>query len=391
VNAPAAGLPGFVASARIALYLKHFPASGKPVLGGSATAVDGLASGLARNGADTVVLCEGRERCSATAAGGYRVECFRNPGRYRSFSVPRELPQYVAERLGGRPGLCLLHGIFHPSCYALGRALRRRGIPYVVNPLDPYDRWMFRSNAHLKWPYWFLFERRHLRDARAIQVLDQRHEEPLRRLGIRTPVIESPTGVADTPPRPAARWRLEAPAAVFLGRIDAYNKGLDILVDAFARVASRVEPRLTLTLRGPDWGDRAGLERRAAALGLAGRVAFLGPDYSLAPPDILAQYELLCLPSRFEGFGLVALEAMLAERVMLVSERAGVARHVMASGCGLSVPPTVDGVASGLMALLQRRKNWADMGRRGRRYALARLQWKKVAADALENYARLLN
>jgi len=389
VNAPVA-TPGFVALARIALYLKHFPPSGTPVQGGSATAVDGLASGLARNGADAVVLCEGRERSSVRAPGGYRIECFPNPGRYRSFRVAQALPRYLDKRVGARPGLCLLYGIFTPSCYALGRALRQLGIPYVASPLDPYDRWMFRRSAHLKWPYWYLFERRYLRDAHAIQVLDQRHEEPLRRLGIRTPVIESPTGVADSP-APAAQWRLEAPGAVFLGRIDAYNKGLDTLIDAFARVADRVEPRLTLTLRGPDWGDRARLERRVRSLGLSKRVAFLGPDYGTAPPDILAGYELLCLPSRFEGFGLVALEAMLAERVMLVSERAGVARHVMASGCGVSVPPTVDGVASGLMTLLRRRSHWADMGRRGRRYALARLHWKKVAADALGNYARLLS
>jgi glycosyltransferase involved in cell wall biosynthesis len=377
---------------RIALYLKHFPPSGAPLIGGTATAVNGLASGFAQNGADAIVLCEGEARSSTAAAGGYRIECFPSRGRYRGFRVARELPRFVADRLREEPGLCLLHGIFHPACFALGRALCRRGVPYVANPQDPYDRWMFRRNAHLKWPYWFLFERRHLREAHAIQVLDQKHEEPLRRLGIATPVIETPNGVSAAAPAPLDRRRSpEVPSMVYLGRIDAYNKGLDTLIDAFARASALADRRITLAVRGPDWGDRARLERRAAALGLSGSVAFLGPDYTRTAPDILAEYDLLCLPSRFEGFGLVALEAMLAERVLLVSERAGVARHVMASGCGVSVPPTVDGVASGLMTLLQRRRNWAEMGRRGRRYALARLQWKKVAADALDHYERLLS
>jgi glycosyltransferase involved in cell wall biosynthesis len=106
--------------------------------------------------------------------------------------------------------------------------------------------------------------------------------------------------------------------------------------------------------------------------------------------QILAEHDVLCMPSRFEGFGLVALEAMLAGRVLLVSERAGVARHVLASGCGLSVSPSVEGVAAGMRAILSRRRDWGEMGRRGRRYALERLQWKNVAADALESYARLL-
>jgi glycosyltransferase involved in cell wall biosynthesis len=376
---------------RIALYLKHFPASGAPLIGGTAVAVDGFAAGLAQNGADTVVMCEGAARSSAEAAGGYRIECFRNPGRYRSFRVAPELRQYVAEGLQRRAGLCLLNGIFHPACFALGRALRRHGVPYVALPHDPYDRWMFRRNAHLKWPYWYLFERRHLREARAVQLLDRRHEAALRRLGVETPVIEAPNGVAERGPRSVRDRARDSPSLVFLGRMDAYNKGLDTLIDAFARVAASAQGRISLTLRGPDWGDRARLERRAAALALAPRVQFLEPDYARSPVDILAEHDVLCLPSRFEGFGLVALEAMLAARVLLVSERAGVARHVVASGCGLSVPPTLEGVASGLFALLERRARWAEMGQRGRRYVLARLQWKEIAAGALQNYARLLS
>ena len=377
---------------RVALYLKHFPAAGGPLVGGTATAVDGLATGLAHAGAEAVVLCEGAARSSARAPGGYRIESFRNAGRYRGFGLSPELRRYAADDLAGG-AICLLNGIFHPSCFALGRELRRCGVPYVAIPHDPYDRWMFGRNAHLKWPYWYLFERRHLREALAVQLLDRRHEAPLRRLGITTPVIETPNGVKEEAARDAGTdaGSGAAPSLVFLGRLDAYNKGLDTLLDAFAQVVPRSEERITLTLRGPDWGDRARLARRAAELGLADRVAFLDPDYGRSPVELLGEHDLLCLPSRFEGFGLVALEAMLAGRVLLVSERAGVARHVLASGCGLSVPPTVDGLACGLLALLERREGWPEMGRRGRRYVLRRLRWDKVAADALDSYARLVN
>lgn len=376
----------------VALYLKHFPAAGAPLVGGTAGAVDGLAAGLERNGARAVVLCEGAARSSSRAPAGYRIECFRSDGRYRSFALAPELRRYVARELP-RPAVCLLNGMFHPSCFAFGRVLRRLGLPYVAIPHDPYDRWVFGRNAHLKWPYWYLFERRHLRDASAVQLLDRRHEEPLRRLGVATPVFETPNGVHEGAAAALPERRADPSSAslAFLGRIDAYNKGLDALIEAFARVAPRAAPRLTLTLRGPDWGDRERLARRAAALGLNGRVAFLDPDYSRPGHALLAEHDLLCLPSRFEGFGLAALEAMLAGLVLLVSERAGVARHVLASGCGLSVPPTVEGVASGIAALVAQREHWAEMGRRGREYVLARLGWGRVAAGALDHYARLLH
>ena len=375
----------------LALYLKHFPAEG-PVVDGASLAVAGLASGLAENGARATILCEGAARRSLQR-GGYAVECFAARGARRRFALAAGLKEYVAEHLAREPGLCLLNGMFHPGVYAMARFLRRAGLPYVVAPHDPYDRAVFRANAHLKWPYWFLFERRLLGHASAVQVLDPRHGACLRRLGVRTPVIATENGVTpeQVPAESRVRWRgPEAPPRlVFLGRIDAHNKGLDILIDAFGRLDTRGGARLTI--QGPDWGDRAALARRAARACLNGRVAFLEPDYARAAPEILAEHDLFCLPSRFEGFGLAALEAMLAARVLLVAEGAGIARHVLASGCGVAVPPTVEGVATGLEALLRQRDQWREMGLRGRRHALEHLRWDRIAAALLRDYQRLLH
>lgn len=375
---------------RVTLYLKHFPASGGPLNQGTSRAVDGLAAGLAANGARVTVLCEGPARSSIMTVRRYAVECFENTRGYRTFTLAPGLKRYVADYLAHRQGLCLINGMFNPSVYAMGRWLLRHGVPYVVVPHDPYERAVFASNPHLKWPYWYLFERRLLERARAVQLLDGRQELCLRRLGIGTRVIETLNGVApDTiPPESQLRWRApEGPVhLIFLGRIDAHNKGLDILVRALPRLTGVADVRLTL--QGPDWGDRARLEKQAAGM-TAGRVTFRGPDYGRPSPRIIAEHDVFCLPSRFEGFGLAALEAMLAARVLLVSERAGIARHVLASGCGVVVAPTPAGIADGLLALLQRRSEWRGMGLAGRRYALENLQWKNIAAGALEQYRKL--
>ena len=376
----------------VTFYLKHFPAAGAPVTDGTSTAVDGLASGLVENGVPVTVLCEGDARTSVRAPRGYGVECFVNRKPYRTFALAPGLMRYVAEQIAPRRGVCLINGMFHPSVYAMGRYLRRHDVPYVVVPHDPYDPVVFRRNPHLKWPYWFLFERQLLQRARAVQVLDVKHGAWLPRLGVDTRVIHTENGVApgSVPLESELNWReLDEPAhLMFLGRIDAYNKGLDILIEAFDRVALQADVRLTL--QGPDWGDRSRLEKRAASAIAAGRVSFLAPDYERASPRLIAEHDVFCLPSRFEGFGLSALEAMLAGRVLLVSERAGIARHIRASECGLTVEPSAAGVARGLFALLRRRAEWREMGLAGRRYALANLQWKNIAANALAQYERLV-
>ncbi|MCI3951193.1 MAG: glycosyltransferase [Burkholderiales bacterium] len=331
------------------LYLKHFPASGTPLIGGTSVAVDGLASGLAANGAQVTVLCEGPRPGAVKCAAGYTIECCLNRKRYRTFAVSPAMRRRVVEQLEGQRGLCVLNGIFHPSVYGLARWLHRHRVPYVVAPHDPYDRAM--------------------------------------------PVIETPNGVAVNSTGDASRlhWRhpREPVHLLFLGRMDAYNKGLDVLLEAFSHL--NAETRAKLTLQGPDGGDRSRLEKQAAKRSLDGSVAFQPADYSRPSHEVIADHDLFCLPSRFEGFGLAALEAMLAARVLLVSERAGIARHVEASGCGVCVQPTVSGVVEGFRQLMRRRTQWREMGLSGRRYALTHLQWQNIAGAALERYAELLS
>jgi glycosyltransferase involved in cell wall biosynthesis len=370
------------------LYLKHFPALGQKLTGGTDKAVHGLASGLAACGAQVTVLCEGPEDSFLQAKEGYGVHCFATDRRSPVFAVSESLKGYVRHLMPH--DLVILNGIFHPGVFGLSRLLHKRQIPYVVAPHDPYHPSIFRKNPHLKWPYWYLVERRMLRQARAVQALDGRHAQWLRRLGVNTPVVEIPNGFAPDevgPERPLRRGETGVTRLFYLGRLDSHHKGLDLLIDATADLTDT--GALRLAMQGPDGGDRRHLEARAARLQLGDRTSFLDPDYTRPAPEIIGNYDIFCLPSRFDGFGLSALEAMLAGRVLLVSEASGIAPHVWASGCGVVVQPEVQSIRQGLRELLQRRPKWNDMGRAGRRYVLTHLQWEALARRALNRYQDL--
>jgi glycosyltransferase involved in cell wall biosynthesis len=231
-----------------------------------------------------------------------------------------------------------------------------------------------------------------LRDAHAVQVLDKRHGQFLRRLRVQTPVIEAPNGYfpAEVPAESTLNTRDSGePRLVFMGRLDAYNKGLDLLLKAFSQLSETVAA--TLAIRGPDHGDRARLKAQAAELGILHKVEFPGTDFTRTSPQILSDYDIFCLPSRFEGFGLAALEAMIAARPVLVSDVAGIAPHVRQSNCGVVVTPDVASIEAGLRKLLDSRKDWNNYGLRGRNYALENLEWRAIAASALDQTAQLTN
>ncbi len=233
-----------------------------------------------------------------------------------------------------------------------------------------------------------------LRQAKAVQVLDIRHGEFLRNLGVNTPVIEVPNGFhpEDVLPESKLAWRQDTPPKLlFLGRIDAHNKGLDLLLEAFAQIVREKNANYKLTIQGPDFGDKKMLEAKGKKLLISEQVSFLNPDFAVSPTSIIAGCDIFCLPSRFEGFGLSALEAMLAGRVLLVSEIGGIASHVKSSGCGVVVKPEVASIKDGLDELLERRSEWKKMGMAGRLYVLENLQWQKIAEAALESYQLTIN
>lgn len=372
---------------RIHVYLREFPPKGDRLNSGMIKAVHGLAAGFAANGANVTLLCDGNVTSVVEHPCGYVIRSFASETTAVA-AIPRGLEQYI-DRCDD-PGVFLLNGVFSPNVYLMSRACLRNGIPYVVAPHDPYHPTIFGTNRHLKWPYWYLRERPMLRQAGAVQVLDMRHAEWLRAYGVHTPIIEVVNGFApeDVHPVEMLKWRTEGPPRLlYLGRMDSHNKGLDILLDAFAQLTGQTDAQLTL--QGPDWGDKQAMIKRAAKLGLGDRCVFRDPDFDKEAALISAEHDIFLLPSRFEGFGLSALEAMLAGRVVLVSDVAGIAPHVRASGAGVVISSDISHVKSGLLKLLSMRDKWKEMGLAGREYVLSHLLWKRIAAQTMREYRSL--
>lgn len=153
----------------------------------------------------------------------------------------------------------------------------------------------------------------------------------------------------------------EEPLVGFIGRL-VMQKGVDILLRAFAIVERRhAKARLVLAGDGP---QRVALERLARSLGLR-RVSFLGWRADTA--NILADVDLLAMPSRWEGFGLVALEAMAFGKPVVAARVSALPEIVVPEETGLLVPPgDPEALADAILAILADPSRAAAMGLAGR-------------------------
>lgn len=144
----------------------------------------------------------------------------------------------------------------------------------------------------------------------------------------------------DYPPQAAAEARTQfgvgpdVPVVGFFGRLIA-QKGVDVLLDAFSRLQA-AHPAAQLVIVG-DGDLRTQLEHQVVNLALGDQVTFTGwvDDASALMPGC----DIVVMPSRWEGFGLVALEAMNAHRPLIASRVSALPEIVIDDETGRLVRP----------------------------------------------------
>lgn len=165
---------------------------------------------------------------------------------------------------------------------------------------------------------------------------------------------------------------------LFVGRIEPL-KGIDTLLRAMALIQKRcphaVENTCVAIIGGDPWSDdpdeeMARLQALREELEIHDLVTFLGSKDQEILPNYYAAAEMVVMPSHYESFGMVALEAMAMGTPVIASEVGGLAYLVQDGINGFHIPSRdPEALAERMYALLNDENCRKMLGRQARQYA----------------------
>lgn len=298
---------------------------------------------------------------------------------------------------GQRADIVHLHGLWCPHVVALARMAQRSGVPYVLAPHGSLGGWSMRQKTLKKRLAYHLYFRRVLSRAAFVHVNSRSEGEDLRRLGFRGTLRQVPHGVKPPPKESPQLADLTLPGLslgperrfiLFLGRLSRVKSPV-LLVEAFVWLASEL-PEVDLVLAGPAEDQLEPLREKMRSMDSStrARVHLPGEVFGQAKEALLRACSVLCLPSEYESFGMVLLEAMNYSKPV-----------VFTSGCGLGSAEIGDAgiqaerTASSLGHALRQCLGEAGelMGGRGQALVAANYRWSNIVAQLDEFYREARN
>ncbi|MFA6098188.1 MAG: glycosyltransferase family 4 protein [Patescibacteria group bacterium] len=202
-------------------------------------------------------------------------------------------------------------------------------------------------------------------------------------------VLIIPNGIPDAevflslPVKKQCDYRL-----LWVGRLIP-EKNVEMLLNCFIKIKKSF-PKSSLVLIG-DGTERSRLQKFAGQHGIAGSVVFSGFRKRDELPEYYKDADIFVLPSKNEGFGVVALEAMASAKPIIASDVGGLREIIKNGHDGLLVSPSdSDGFVEKISQLFNNEDYRRRLSENARKSAVERYSWDNITRKLTTLYTQCL-
>lgn len=277
-----------------------------------------------------------------------------------------------------KPDVAVFEGFNFVDFVIFSKELNKNKIPYIIIPRGSLTYEALHNHSCLKKKIaHLLFLNSFVKKAKAIQYLTRGEENSSKRT-FDTQSFILPNGF-DTPLVQKSVFSEKAIKAIFIGRLDMYHKGIDLLLEAIRQIKDQLkEAGFMLSIHGPRRYDYYKIGEEIGRLGVEAVVCLKEEISGKEKENELLNSDLFVMTSRLEGHPMGLIEALSYGIPALVSRGTNMLEEVKGNNAGWTCEVTVEEIREALLKVIKERELLPEKGANA--FALSKLyQWDKLA------------
>lgn len=288
-----------------------------------------------------------------------------------------------------RPDVVHVNSCWEVLCSYTVFWAKSMGYPVVITPHGMLEPWVIQRNYWIKkLPALCLYQKRSLRMANALIATAESEKENLLRLGYNRHVDVVQTGIVMDAIRVKQDWQRHK-TIMFLALLRP-NKGADLLIKAVSELKAEMNGYHVIIAGSGDPVYVDTLKRLVSDLGLEEMVVFTGAIYGEDKWNLYREADIFVLPTLNENFGIVVAEA-LACGTPVITTKGAPWRDLVNWDCGWWIDRDIDHLVEAIKRfMLLNEEELERMGRNGRKLVEEKYSSKRMAAEMLDLYKRLV-
>jgi glycosyltransferase involved in cell wall biosynthesis len=255
-------------------------------------------------------------------------QAYRNP-----FKIDKKLKEDLKSIKG--KAIIHIHGGWIPVYSSLATFLHKHSIPFVLTPHGAYNTIAMNRSGQMKKFYFQFFEKKMLQKVSKIHSLGESEIEGLNGVFPNTKSILIPYGFESIDFELNKDNKSADFIIGFVGRLDIYTKGLDLLVEAFGQFKSKVK-NTKLWIIG-DSEEKSKLELIIKEKHIENEVVLFGSKFADEKNELIQQMSIFVHCSRNEGLPTAVLEAASFGVPCVVTNATNVTSYVNKFNSGISI------------------------------------------------------
>lgn len=311
-----------------------------------------------------------------------KISVIDNQIEYKSPFKVSELPLPF-----NKPDIVVFQETYRKEYLAMSKELKKNKIPYITVPHGELGKEAQQKKHIKKVVANILFFNRFTNNAVAIQCLSQREYDNTL-FGKKKIIATNGTVIPKIKKQVFSDNEINF---IYIGRLDAYHKGLDLMIEAIKIKEDFLRTNnCKFSIYGPNILGRAEhLQELIDAAKIDDLVKQYGPVSGEDKVNVLLKSDVFIQTSRFEGMPLGILEALSYAVPCFVTQGTTLGGAIQEANAGWVAETNAISIADKMVEVVKNSRQYEKFGNNGRRFVNEKFSWKKIARDTIDIYQLL--